>query len=199
MKVLILLAILPIITKCLDTEHPDQDDSSIECGKDIKCILKQTQFEIPDTEISLNKSTIYISNMVLYGIDIKYLNFSYYPDENKIGDSIMLKLQIMGANFNGSIKAPKLLILPTNAHASLNNLTIEIPLEFIKGSDKLMENVTIIRDAFYAHLDDMKVTVKGLSAAIFRPFIPLLTKTVSDLINNNTVLYSLLNPIVEKY
>lgn len=199
MKVLILLAILPIITKCLDTKHPDQGDTSIECGKDIKCILKQMQFEIPDTKISLNGSTIYISDMVLYGIDIKYLNFSYYPDENKIGDSIMLKLQIMGANFNGSIKAPKLLILKTKAHASLTNLTIELPLEFIKGSDKLMENVTIIRDAFYSHLNYMNVTAKGGSALIFKPFIPLLTKTVSNLINNNTQLYSLLNPIVEKY
>ena len=198
-KVLIILAILPIFIKSLDTDSQIEDDEILECGNDFKCILKQMEFNLPNQEIVLNSTKIDLSDMVLYGIDIKYINFSYYPDENVVGDTIMVKLQLMAAYFNGTIKAPSLLILKTNAHAALHNLTIEIPLEFLKGSDDLMENVTLTKDAFYAHLDNITVTVKGGSAFILKPFIPLLTDMASNLINNNTGLYSLLNPILLKY
>lgn len=199
-KVLFLLAILPIFTTSNQYQKTKQSDESIECGNDFKCILKQMEISIPDQEVYLNSTKITISDMVLYGIDIRVLNFSYYPDENKIGDSIIFKLQIMNAYFNGSIKAPGLLILTkTKAHAVLDNFTLELPLEFIKGKDGLMENVTIIEDAFYAHLDNITVTLKGGSALILNGFMPLLSKVTMNLINNNTQLYSLLNPVVEKY
>lgn len=192
-ELLFLLAFLPLHTKGLAREATN---SSLECGNDFKCMLKQLEINIPDQVIDLNSTKIELLDMVLYGIDISYINFSYYPDETKIGDTIMIKVQINGTKFNGTLKAP--VFNKVKAVAAISNVTFNIPLEFIKGSDGFIENVTIIEDAFYAHIDNFTIKVSGFFANLVKPFIPLLTNAAMDLINNNTKIYSLINPLIEE-
>lgn len=194
-KILFLLTLLPLLTKGIE----ENSTISENCGKDFKCIIKHMEFTIPDQEVQIDKMKIKLSKMVIYDFDINYLNLSYFPEETQASNSIILRLQIIDVKMNGTIDVPSLLISKVQLKAVLTNLTAEIPLDFIKGSDDLMENVTIIEDSFYTNLDNFTITARGGSSFIIKPILPVIEKAAIGFINNETILYSLLNPLIEEY
>lgn len=193
-KAIFLIALLPIFAKC--TNEDFQDDPE-DCEKDFRCIIKYMEFQIPDQEMQINNMKIKLTDLIIYGFDIEHIKFSYFPEEEKVSNSIIVKVQINNGHANGTINIPNLVKI--KAHATITNLTIELPLEFIKGDDGLIENVTIIEDSFYSQLDNFTISVSGLLTSLIRPIIPSIEKAGLDFVNNETVLYSILNPLIEEY
>ena len=73
-NILLYFVLLPFFVK---------SSSEDDCGKDLRCIIKHMEFSIPDQEFNISNMKIKLSNLIIYGFDIEYINFSYFPKEIK--------------------------------------------------------------------------------------------------------------------
>lgn len=187
-NILLYFVLLPFFVK---------SSSEDDCGKDLRCIIKHMEFSIPDQEFNISNMKIKLSNLIIYGFDIEYINFSYFPNPNEISNSIMLKVNLVEGCVNGTISIPKMSV-SIQAHAKISNLTFNLPLEFIKGNDGLIENVTIIEDPFHSHLDNFTIFVNGFLSSLVKPIIPSIEDAALNFVNNESSIYSALNPLIEE-
>ncbi|KAK8836591.1 hypothetical protein M9Y10_037525 [Tritrichomonas musculus] len=188
MKFCVLIFILFIHSESIDEPSEIID----ECGNDYKCIIKKLNFQIPNQRFYANHMHIAISSIFLYGTDIQTFSISHFPDKTPNNDSLIFNLQINGVNLNATINR---LI---RANAKITNFTLQLPLHFYRRNDQLIQNLTIIEDSFYAHIENVTIDLTGSFSSIAKKYLQQIYDLVEDLVNNNTNLYSLLNPLLEE-
>lgn len=189
MEFLFLTTILILFAGGLSDENKN---ISRQYEEDYRYVIQKLIFSLPKFQTIINKKIIRVSNINLYGIDIKSINISKKQDKSTNIESILLNLEINEAYLNATIKS----IIKTQIQ--IVNFTISLPIVFFRAKNQLLENLAINKNSFFSSLENISIIFEGSFSSLVKKYIPLIRDSVFDLVNNNTNFYSFLNPIIGK-
>lgn len=166
---------------------------------DFDCWIRNIVIHLPPmTKTFFIDSTITLYNMMIHNISMKTIHASFYPDESKIDDGLLLEVTL-SANVESDFNLTGLFQMNGNFSVLVEETYIELPLKFIKDQDGLISNVSFYDDNMCKiSIDEFDVDIYS-NSPFFDGLFELLHSFIDGLIKSNaqTIICNLLKPFIK--
>ncbi|KAK8895817.1 hypothetical protein M9Y10_013702 [Tritrichomonas musculus] len=169
---------------------------------DFDCWVRSLVIHVPPIYYQISSvESINITNMIVKDMSITTMNASFYPNEDKIDDGLLLNVTL-SANIGSDFHFKGVFInLLGNFSVSASNVNIQLPLKFIKDSDGLISNISLYDDKkCFVAVDNIAVNITT-DSPILDPLIKLLTDVIISIVKSQatSLVCNSIKPALSEY